>query len=125
MGLAAWKHSNANVQATVSTNKTLTAADSGIAQVVDTDAVVISVPATVVGQTFIVRNGSSAVGTVGIAVSPVAADNIAGNGFTAADNKDAINTKATAEPGDEIIIVADGANGYFIQSVKGVWAREA
>lgn len=125
MGIGAWKHGNASTSATVSTNKTLAATDSGITQLVDTDGVVITLPATAVGLTAVVRNVSNSVGSVGISVSPNSADQILGNGFTAADNKDAINTKATAEPGDEIVLVADGSLGWYVQRVVGTWAREA
>lgn len=125
MGLAAWQHGNAQTSATVSTNKTVAAIDSGVTQIVDTDAVVVTLPATAVGLTVKVRNGSSAEGAVGINISPNSADQILGNGFTAADNKDAINTKATAKPGDEMTLVADGSLGWYVQSVIGTWAREA
>jgi hypothetical protein len=109
---------------TVSGNKTLDEGDSGVVQRVDTDGAVVTLPATVLGTTYIIENAGSADGAVGISVSPNAADKIMGNGFTSADNKDAINTKATAKVGDRIVLVADGANGWFVQSVIGTWARE-
>jgi hypothetical protein len=119
----------------VSTNKTLAITDVGIVQNVIADGVVITLPATVVGYSFTVRNGGvkatgGAYGTgsdasAGINVSPNAVDKIAGNGFTATDDKDAINTKATAKVGDEIRLIGDGANGWFLETVKGTWAREA
>lgn len=111
--------------ANVATNKTVAEADCGVIQNVTVDGVVITLPATTVGMTFIVRNGSSSSGTVGVSISPNALDKIMGNGFTSADNKDAINTKATAKPGDQMVLVADGVNGWFVQSVVGTWAREA
>lgn len=111
-------------QATVSVNKTLAEGDSGVVQVVDTDGVVVTLPATVVGTAYVVENGG-ADGAVGISVSPAAADKIMGNGFTSADNKDAVNTKATAKKGDRIVLVADGVNGWFCEEIVGTWAREA
>lgn len=109
----------------VSSDKTLSASDCGIVQNVTSDGVTITLPATTVGHSYIVRNGGSGSndGSVTVNVSPASADQIAGNGFTAADDKDAINTNGRA--GDSLSLVADGVNGYFIQSVSGTWTREA
>lgn len=122
----------------VSTNKTLTAADSGIVQNVIADGIVITLPATANGLNFIVRNGGAAptgyaAGTgadasVLVSVAPNAADGFTGNGFTAAVNKKALNTKATAKVGDEIAIEGNGttgATGWTFFRVLGIWAREA
>lgn len=109
---------------TKSVNYTMAEGDSGKTTYVDTDGVVITLPATTVGMSFKIVN-AGADGAVGIAVSPNASDKIMGNGYTSADNKDAINTKATAKKGDFIELVADGANGWFVRAVKGIWAREA
>ena len=119
----------------VTENKTLGITDQGIVQNVVADGITITLPATVVGYSYTVRNGgvpktNAAAGTgddgsVQVAVSPNASDLIAGNGFTAADNKDALNTKATARVGDEVSIVGNGTTGWNITSVKGTWAREA
>lgn len=108
---------------TVSSNKTLAADDAGIVQEVDTDAVVITLPATVVGLVFTIRN-VAADGAAKVSVSPQAADLIQGNGFTAADDKDAINTKATAKKGDELTVIGNGTTGWTLHNVVGTWARE-
>lgn len=123
MGLAAWKHDNTTQYEEVTGAKTLDEGDNGVTQVVTATAV-ITLPSTVVGTSYRIVNGSNATGAVQISVSPAAADKIMGNGFTSADNKDAINTLATAEPGDELCLVGDGANGWMVQKVKGIWARE-
>lgn len=122
----------------VTSNKTLTAADQGIVQNVQADGVVITLPSTAAGTTFVIRNGgvpvsngpagSGSNASLAVTVSPAAADAIAGNGFTAAVNKDAINTKATSTVGDEITIVGSGTAGvaaWNIQELVGTWAREA
>lgn len=120
----------------IDTNKTLAASDCGVVQNVIADSVVITLPATVVGYHFTVRNGgvpaSSALGagsgsngTALVAISPNAADQIQGATFTAADNKDALNTKATSKVGDLMSLVGDGVNGYMVVNYTGVWAREA
>lgn len=119
----------------IDTSKTLAITDCGVVQNVIADSIVITLPSTVVGYTYTIRNGgvkktgaprgTGDDGSVLVAVSPAAADLIAGNTWTAADNKDALNTKVTAKVGDEITIVGDGVNGWMITSQKGVWAREA
>lgn len=122
----------------VTENKTLAAADSGIVQNVIADNVVVSLPATADGLAFTVRNGGdaptgAAAGAVGdgsalVSVSPVAADGITGAGFTAAVDKDAQNTKATSQVGDEITLLGNGTTGataWTAFNVRGTWAREA
>lgn len=108
---------------TVATTKTLDEGDIGVIQRVTADAGVITLPATVVGYVYIIENGG-ADGTVLATVSPNASDKIMGNGFTSADNKDALNTKATAKKGDRIVLIGDGVNGWMVQEVVGIWARE-
>lgn len=109
---------------TKSVNYTMTLADCGKRTYIDTDAVVITLPATVAGATFEFVNAGND-GVVGFALSPAAADQIQGVGLTAADNKDLINTKATAKKGDLVQIVGDGTNGWIVQVLHGTWAREA
>lgn len=109
---------------TVSTNKTLDEGDNGVIQVVDTDAVVITLPATVVGTSYTVMNGA-ADGAALVKIAPNASDKVMGNGYTSADNKYIGNTKATAKRGDYMKLVGDGVNGWMIVAVKGTWAKEA
>lgn len=108
---------------TVDDNKTLDEGDCGVVQVVTVDAKVVTLPATVVGYSYTIMNGGED-GAVLVTVSPNASDKIMGNGFTSADNKDALNTKATAKKGDYIKLVGDGADGWVVTEVVGVWARE-
>lgn len=119
----------------VTENKTLALADCGIVQNVLTDAITITLPSTAASLNFTVRNGGDADsgapagsgynGSAAVNVSPAAADKISGLALTPADNKDLINTKATAKVGDEVTLLADGTDGYTVVSVKGTWAREA
>ncbi len=113
----------AESQQTKSADYTITAADSGRLTFVDTDAVVITLPATAAGLTVIVEN-AGADAAVGLSISPNASDKIQGAGLTAADNKDIVNTKATAKKGDRVVLVGDGVDGWFIQQIVGTWARE-
>lgn len=128
--------SDGRVQVDVTENKTLTLADCGIVQNVITDAITVTLPATAAGTTFTIRNGgvpaSSSVGmgtgsdfSCLVTISPQAADKIQGYALTAADDKDLLNTKATAKVGDEVVLVGDGVDGYNIQRIKGTWARQA
>lgn len=110
---------------TVSANKTLDIEDNGKVMVVDTDAVVITLPATAGAGEYTIVNGGSAVGAVGLSISPAAADLIAGPDITGTDNKDQINTKATAVPGDYEVVRGGNATGYTIQAMRGTWAEEA
>lgn len=106
-------------------NVTLTEADDGATVVInDATSRVVSLPATKKALRFglIIQTVTAGAGH---ALSPVAADKIMGNGFTSADNKDAICTGATDREGDSISVVGDGADGWFIDGVTGTWAREA
>lgn len=109
---------------TKSANYTMTAADSGYETIIDTDAKTITLPATAAGLTYTFVNGG-ADAAVAVTISPNASDRIMGAGLTAADNKDLINTKTTARKGDRVTIVGDGADGWYVQSMVGTWAREA
>lgn len=106
-----------------SANYTIDAADTGKWLWVDTDAVVITLPA-VEGIAMVRVGNIAAYGVSGVAVSPNALDMIEGPGITAADNKDLINTKATAKRGDWIEVGNGDTNGWSAR-FSGTWAREA
>ncbi len=105
-------------------NATLAEADSGKPVFVMADGITITLPATVVGMTFIIVNGMDD-GTCLVTIAPNSADKIMGMGVTSADSKKFWNTKATAKKGDFIKLLGDGANGWFVQEVRGTWAKEA
>lgn len=111
------------VHALKSANYTVDATDTGKWLWVDTDAVVVTLPA-VEGINFVRVGNAGAYGAVGVSVSPAAADMIEGPGITAADDKDLINTKATANRGDWIEIGNGDANGWSAR-FSGTWARQA
>lgn len=118
----------------VTENKTLGATDCGIVQNVISDAITVTLPATVVGYAYTVRNGgdnasgtptrSGAAGSCLVTVSPNASDKIAGLGVAAVDDKDYLNTKATSKVGDEVSLVGDGVNGWMVTNMKGTWAQQ-
>jgi hypothetical protein len=115
--------------------KTLAITDQGIVQVVKTDAILVTLPATVVSYSFTVMNGGAKIsasgptgavadGSILVAVSPNAVDLIAGGQITAADDKDYLNTKLTSRIGDEVRLVGNGTTGWNIVGQKGIWTRE-
>ena len=115
--------------------KTLAAKDCGVVQNVIADALNITLPATVVGYNFTLRNGgdnasgtptrSGADGSAIVKITPNASDYIAGLELTESDADSINNTKATAKVGDEISLIADGVNGWFVSNLKGTWAQIA
>ena len=120
----------------VNANKTLVAADSGIIQNVIASGVTVTVPVTVVGLTFVVRNGgspastglggASGAGVNTVTVAPTGTDGITGNAFTAAASKSAINTNGNI--GDEIQLEGSGVNsaaGWIVDHTNGTWTRQA
>lgn len=110
---------------TKSANYTITAADAGSLIWVDTDGVVLTMPAIATGVDGVMIVNGGSYGAVGLSVDPNASDLIIGPGITAADNKDIINTKATANRGDRVVIGGNDADGYAITEMVGTWAREA
>jgi len=108
---------------TVSDDKTLDAQDSAKVFFVDTDAKTITLPA-VEGMSGIRIVNAGAYGTVAVTLSPNANDMVEGPDVTGADNKDLVNTKATACRGDYIDLDYSDANGWVVTGMKGTWARE-
>lgn len=114
--------------------KTLTLDDSGYVQNVIYANGVITLPAVAAGQAFTIRNGGvpktnapTGTGDDGnkISISPNSADKIQGGVTgTATDDKDLINTAATARVGDEVSLIGGQTDGPVVTSIKGVWARE-
>ena len=107
-----------------SANYTADAEDSGKVIWVDTDAVVITLP-SIEGLSGLVIANAAAYAASGVAISPGGTDMIEGADITAADNKDLINTKATAARQDFAELDYSDANGWVARRRRGVWAREA
>jgi len=108
---------------TVSDNKTLDKLDDGKVFFVDTDAKAITLLAVEGIACRIVNAG--AYGAVAVNISPNANDMIEGPDLTGVDDKDLINTKATANRGDYADIEYGDANGWLVRKLKGTWAMEA
>lgn len=110
----------------VSANTSIPASASGAVYIVTAADKILSLPATAAGLRYTVvlaATGLSA-GT-GLQISPAAADKIMGNGFTSADNKDAILAGSGDREGDMLTLVGDGNLGWYITAVAGTWTREA
>lgn len=125
-------------EATTSTaNATLTVADSGKTFFSATDNQVWTLPTAVnggVGSTIGVSytfTNTGADGAAKISISPAAADAIHGTITLAAsvvelsgtDNKDLINTKATATTANSVSLINNGTD-WFVTSSTGIWASE-
>ncbi len=108
-----------------SANYTLDAEDSGKTIFVDTDAFTLTLPAIATGLDGVKIVNIGAFGTIAVTISPNAADMILGPDITGADDKDLINTKATARRGDYVVLGGNDADGYSVQEMVGTWARQA
>ncbi len=103
---------------------TVLVGDSGKTFAIATDGKKFTLPATQSGLRFTFVN-TGADGNNIITISPDAADAISGGGLGAGvDDKDLINTKATAKKYDYVTLVGDGAAGWIIEELVGVWAKE-
>lgn len=109
---------------TISANKTLDIEDNGKAFFVDTDAVVITLPAVATPVNCKIVN-IGAFGTILVAISPNASDKVQGPDLPGTDNKDLLNTKATARRGDFAKLATGDANGALVTELRGTWATEA
>ncbi len=112
------------VYETLSANKTFDVEDTGKTFFIDTDATTTTLPA-VATPVFCKVVNIGAYGTVAVNLSPQAADMIEGPDITAANDKDLINTKATAQRGDYAVLGNIDADGYMVTELVGTWAREA
>jgi len=108
---------------TVSDNKTLDEQDTGKGFWVDTDAKAITLPAVLALSCVIMNGGAD--GTVLVTVSPNSADGIAYKDAASTDDKDMLNTKATARRGDFIALAYGDADGWQVTRARGIWAKSS
>ena len=98
--------------------------DSGKSFVSTLDAIVYTLPSIAVGNTITFINMADD-GQAALNISPAAADAITYAG-SSVDNKDLINTKATAKKGDFVTLASlDGVIAWQVVDARGVWAKEA
>lgn len=112
---------NASAVNSVSANTLATAANAGQLIVVTAADKTVTLPLGTPGMKFFVlASGTGATGgSVGTTVAMNAADSLAGNGFTAAAGKGAVNTHGTAVDGDFIEVECVAANSWYIIRIKG------
>lgn len=106
----------------VTADKTLTQADAGKTFYSTVD-VVYTLPALFNGGLYRFVNLADD-GIAQVTVSPNASDGIAWAG-SITDDKDAINTKATAKRGDTFAVIRTGAASWTVTEAVGVWDKEA
>jgi hypothetical protein len=122
----------ANSVVEITANTTLTAEDSGKTFLVKTDALVITLPATVAGVEYKFINTGANDHNI-ITISPDAADGIAGTITLAASvvnrpgtvDTDLVNTKSGCKVGDSVMIRGTGVTGvtaWIILRSTGIWA---
>jgi hypothetical protein len=98
--------------------------DSGKTFVVN-KTVVFTLPAIAVGEVYtFIYDGYDGEGQ--ISISPAAADGITYIG-SSTDDKDLINTKATAKRGDKVTIQSMNGDvtAWQVTVARGIWAKEA
>jgi hypothetical protein len=111
------------VRETVAGALTLDIEDNGKAFFVTADAGVITLPAVATPVNCAIVN-AGAFGTVLVSISPDAADKIRGPNLAGTNNKDLLNTKATAKRGDFVTLAVGDADGCLVASMRGTWATE-
>lgn len=121
------------IRETLTGTKTFDAQDCGKAffctDAADGDA--LTLPAIADGLDDILIVAIGAYGTVGVVISPAAADNIRASDLAAVDDKDLLLTKATQKRGDSARIFLGDADGYSASignvalGVTSIWTKEA
>lgn len=97
--------------------------DSGKQFTSTLDGIVFTLPSIAIGNTVTFVN-IAANGDAKLSISPAAADGITYAG-SSTDNKDLINTKATANQGDFVTLASlDGVVAWQVVASRGIWAKE-
>lgn len=122
---------------------TVTKEDEGALFLIGIDAKVATLLATILAFRLSFMNIGAA-GNNDITISPDVADGIHGkiikpegsnadattadglvSVLSGTDDKDIVNTKATADPGDRVDLIGDGDVGWWVTGGLGIWASEA
>jgi len=86
---------------------------------------VITLPVTATALKNVTLLCGGPFGTVEISASPHSDDKIMGPNLAGVNDKDLINTAATARRGDFVTLNAGDTDGYTAAELKGTWAAEA
>jgi len=103
--------------------KTLDAQDTGKI-IFCTVTTVVTLPATATALADVTLVNMAPFGTAQISADPNANDKIMGPDLAGTDNKDLINTLATAQRGDLVTLTAGHTDGYVVNRLRGTWASE-
>ncbi len=88
------------------------------------DGIVYTLPSIATGETVTFVNMADD-GQAALNISPAAIDGITYAG-SSTDDKDLINTKATAKKGDSVTLASlDGVVSWQVVAARGIWAKEA
>jgi len=119
---------------TITATRSLDVGDSHKTFLIGTDALVVTLPSTLLGLKYTFINSAADGGAI-ITLSPAAADGINGTITLAAAivelsgvvNKDLINTKATATTGNSVTLIGTGVAGttaWMVTGSTGIWASQ-
>jgi len=109
----------------LSVDKTLDIQDNGKVLFMDTDAKIITLPATVTPLECVIAN-AAAYGVLLLSISPNASDKIQGPDLPGTNDKDHQLTKVTSQRGDLVSISNAGdTNGAIINRQIGIWVTES
>ena len=111
---------------TITTNTSIGMANHGFHPLIVTGTTTITLPAVTLGHSYWIINGN-ADGTGLLTISPNSADKFlfAADGAAGDNDKDIINTQATAKKGDYVKLVYGSADGWVISEMLGTWVDEA
>ncbi len=97
--------------------------DSGKTFTSTLDGIVYTLPSIAIGNTVTFVNLAPD-GTAALNISPAALDGITYAG-SSTDDKDLINTKATAKRGDSVTLASlNGTDAWQVVAARGIWAKE-
>ena len=117
---------NASNAVTLTEDTTIGMANHGFHPIIVTGTTTVTLPAVTAHHAYWIINGNPS-GTGLLTISPNANDKFlfdaAGAGGT--DNKDIINTQATAKRGDYVKLIYGSAEGWIITEMHGTWVDEA
>lgn len=114
---------DSNAEEKTSNYTVVVTTDSGKSFTSELDGIVFTLPSIAIGETYtFINNAEDA--TADLSISPATLDGITYAG-SSTDDKDLINTKATANRGDFVTLSSlDGTVAWQVVNARGIWAKE-